>query len=208
MDDKIWTKLTYGLFVLSVKCYVKDNACIVNTAVQVASNPNRIAISVNKQNHTDEMLHYTDDFTLSVISEDASFSLFQRFGFASGRDSEKFDGFEEKCVRVENGTYAVKEGTNGYISAHIDERIDLGSHTLYIATVTAGETFSAVPSASYAYYHANIKPKPQAIEKKDGNDRKTVWRCKVCGYEYEGEELPDDYVCPICKHGKEDFERI
>lgn len=193
--------LTYGLFVLSVNCHKKDNACIINTAIQAASTPDKICISVNKANHTCEMLGYVEDFTLSVISEDADFELFRRFGFQSGRDTEKFQGFDA-CVRTENGALAVTEGTNAYICAHVEDRIDLGSHMLFVATVTGGEVLSKAPSASYAYYHAHIKPKPQ--EKKTD---KTVWRCKVCGYEYEGEELPEDFVCPICKHGAEDFEK-
>lgn len=148
-----------------MNCCKKDNACIINTAAQVASSPDRISISVNKANHTADMLGYVDDFTISVISEDADFSLFKRFGFCSGRDLEKFDGFDE-CIRVENGTLAVTKGTNSYISAHIDERIDLGSHILIIATITDSKTLSDTPSATYGFYHTNIKPKPQNTEKK------------------------------------------
>lgn len=202
--ENVTDKLTYGLFVLSVKCYQRDNGCIINTAMQVASNPNKISISVNKANHTADMLGYVNDFTVSVISEDADFDLFKRFGFCSGREVEKFDGFED-CIRVKNGTYAVTRGTNSYISAHIDERIDLGSHILVIGTVTDMGKLSESPSATYGYYHTNIKPKPQNKATESG---KTVWRCKVCGYEYEGEELPKDFICPLCKHGAEDFEKI
>ncbi len=195
-------KLTYGLFVLSTRCYMRDNACIINTAQQVASSPDRISIAVNKANHTADMLQYTDDFTISVISEDADFSLFKRFGFCSGREVEKFDSFED-CKRVANGTYAITKGTNGYISAHIEQRIDLGSHILFVAIITDMESFSDVPSVTYGYYQSNIKPKP--VTKKD---EKKVWRCSVCGYEYEGENLPNDFVCPICKHGASDFEKV
>lgn len=201
--ENVMNKLTYGLFVLSVNCYKRDNACIINTAVQVTSEPNRISIAVNKANHTEDMLKYVEDFTVSVISEDADFSLFKRFGFVSGRDVEKFDGFDG-CKRVKNGTYAVTEGTNAYISAHIDERIDIGTHTLIIATVTDSEILSSVPSATYGYYHTNIKPKPE----KKPETQKTVWRCSVCGYEYEGEELPADFICPLCKHPASDFEKV
>lgn len=201
--ENVMNKLTYGLFVLSVNCYKRDNACIINTAMQVTADPNRISIAVNKANHTADMLGYVDDFTVSVISEDADFELFKHFGFSSGRDVEKFEGFED-VKRVKNGTYAVTKGTNAYISAHIEQRIDLGTHILYIAAVTDFEILSSVPSATYSYYHSNIKPKPQKAESKE----KTVWRCTVCGYEYEGEELPADFICPICKHGAADFEKV
>lgn len=201
MDNAIF-KLTYGLFVLSVQCYKKDNACIINTASQVANSPDRIAISVNKANHTCDMLSYTDTFTLSVISEDADFSLFRRFGFCSGRNTEKFDGFDE-CVRTENGAYAVTKGTNAYICCTVEEKLDLGSHMLIIAHISDMKVLSDVPSATYAFYHSNIKP--QSEKKKS---EKTVWRCTVCGYEYEGDDLPDNFICPICKHGAGDFEKV
>lgn len=196
-------KLTYGLFVLSVKCYQRDNGCIINTAIQVASNPDRIAISVNKQNLTEEMLHHVEDFTISVISEDASFELFKRFGFQSGNDVEKFEDFDD-CVRTENGAYAITRGTNAYFTAHIDNLVDLGSHTLVVATLTGGKTLSDVPSATYSYYHTNIKPQSE----KTVVSGKTVWRCAICGYEYEGEELPEDFICPTCKHGASDFDKV
>lgn len=204
MDNKVMFGLSYGLFILSTHCWKRDNACIVNTAIQVASNPDRLGVAVNKANFTSEMLGYTDDFTVSILSEDADFELFRRFGFQSGRDTEKFDGFDE-CQRVKNGTLAVTKGTNGYISAHITDRIDLGSHILYVAEITDGEVFSNVPSATYAYYHKNIKPQP---EKKETSGGKTIWRCRICGYEYEGDELPADFVCPVCKHGTSDFEKV
>lgn len=197
-------KLSYGLFVLSVNCHKRDNACIINTGIQVASNPTRISIAVSKSDFTNEMLNYTDDFTLSVISQDADFALFKRFGFQSGRDVEKFVNFED-VKRVDNGCLAVLKGTNSYISAHVDQRIDLGTHTLIIATVTDGEVLSTVPSVTYEYYQERIKPKPQ--NKPNGNG-KTVWRCRICGYEYVGDDMNDDFICPTCKHGKSDFEKV
>lgn len=197
-------KLSYGLFVLSVNCHKRDNACIINTGIQVASNPNRISISVSKSNFTNEMLSYTDDFTLSVISQDTDFSLFKRFGFQSGREVEKFVNFED-VKRVDNGCLAILKGTNSYISAHIDQRIDLGTHTLIIATITDGEVLSTVPSITYEYYQEKIKPKPQPKISENG---KTLWRCRICGYEYVGEDMDDGFICPTCKHGKSDFEKI
>ena len=203
MDAKAMQKLSYGLFILSAHCGKRDNACIINTGIQVASSPDRITISVNKNGLTHDMLGYSEEFTLSVLSEDAPFSLFERFGFHSGNDVEKFDGFDA-CERASNGVLAVTTGTNAYFCCHIEQRIDLGSHTLIIATITDAKVLSGVSSATYAFYHAHIKPRPAAAPKTG----KTVWRCTVCGYEYEGEELPDDFICPICKHGKEDFEKV
>lgn len=203
MNGKIMQKLTYGLFVLSVTVYHRDNACIINTGVQVASDPDTICFSVSKANFTAEMLDYTEDVTLSVISEQADFSLFTRFGFASGRDREKFEGFDG-CRRVSNGTLAVTAGTNAYLCAHVLSKTDLGSHILVVARVTDGEILSDAPSATYAFYHAHIKPQPQ----KPAAGQKTVWRCTVCGYEYEGEELPEGFICPLCKHPASDFEKI
>lgn len=205
MENDVLRSLTYGLFVLSVHCGKRDNACIINTAIQTANTPDRIVFSVNKGNLTCEMLDYSDDVTLSVVSEDADFDLFRTFGFVSGRETEKFDGFDE-CERVANGTLAVTRGTNAWISAQIEQRIDLGSHVLFIAVVTDGKKLSSVPSATYAYYHTHIKPAPQpAPTAANGKKR---WRCAVCGWEYEGDELPADLVCPVCKHPASDFELV
>ncbi|MDD6571403.1 MAG: flavin reductase [Thermoflexaceae bacterium] len=205
MDNKTMYKLSYGLFVLTANEDGKDNGCIINTAIQVTSNPNRISIAVNKANATHDMILRTNKFTVSVISEDADFELFKRFGFQSGRDVDKFAGFTD-CKRGYNGLNYVTKGCNGFISAWVEQAIDLGTHTLFIAAVTDMEVLSNVPSATYAYYQSNIKPKPQpAAENKTG---KTAWRCTVCGYVYEGEELPADFVCPLCKHPASDFEKI
>lgn len=205
MDSKTMYKLSYGLFVLTAHENGKDNGCIINTAIQVTSNPNRISIAVNKANLTHDMIMNTKKFTVSVISEAADFELFKRFGFQSGRDVDKFAGFTA-CKRGYNGVNYVTEGTNGFISAWVEQTIDLGTHTLFIAAVTDMEVLSGVPSATYAYYQNNIKPKPQAVGTTASGQ--TVWRCTVCGYEYVGEELPEDFVCPLCKHPASDFEKV
>ncbi len=205
MDNKTMYKLSYGLFVLTASEDGKDNGCIINTAIQVTSNPNRISIAVNKANATHDMILRTKKFTVSVISEDADFELFKRFGFQSGRDVDKFAGFTD-CKRGYNNVNYVTKGTNGFISAWVEQTIDLGTHTLFIAAVTDMEVLSNVPSATYTYYQNHIKPKPQPVEAKA--EGKTAWRCTVCGFIYEGDELPADYVCPLCKHPAEDFEKI
>ncbi|MCR4646217.1 MAG: flavin reductase [Oscillospiraceae bacterium] len=198
-------KLSYGLFVLTAVDGDKDNGCIINTVEQVTAEPNRIAFAVNKANHTHDMLMKNNVFTVSVISEKADFELFKRFGFASGRDTDKFEGFTA-VKRTTNGTLAVREGTNAYISGRVFHSVDLGTHTLFIAEVTEMAVIDDTPSATYAYYHANIKPQPQKVgETPDGQ---TIWRCMICGYEYVGEELPEDFICPLCKHPASDFEKI
>ena len=204
MNKAAMYKLSYGLFVVTANRDGKDNGCITNTAIQVTSEPNRISLAVNKSNFTHDMIKDTGVFTVSVISEAASFDLFKHFGFQSGRDVDKFADFND-CKRAENGTMIITKGTNGYISAKVVNTVDLGTHTLFIADVTDMDVLADVPSATYTYYQENIKPKPEAVGKtKDGQ---TVWRCKICGYEYVGEELPDDFICPICKHPASDFEK-
>lgn len=194
-------KLSYGLFVLTAYENGKDNGCIINTAGQITDNPKRISIAVNKNNLTCEMIERTKKFTVSVLSTDATFDIIKRFGFASGRDTDKFAGYNDH-YRTENGTYFICEGTNAYISCTVTEIIDCGSHMLFISDVTEAETLSDVPSATYQYYFDHIKPKPEAPKKKKG------YVCKICGYVYEGEELPPDFICPLCKHGADDFEPI
>nr|WP_294466178.1 flavin reductase [uncultured Sellimonas sp.] len=200
MDKKAMYRLSYGLFVVTAKEGEKDNGCITNTVMQVTSAPNRISLAVNKENYTHDMILRTGKFLASVISEDASFDLFRNFGFQSGRDVDKFADFTD-VKRTGNGLYAVTKGTNAWISAKVIQSVDLGSHTLFLAEVEDAEVLSDSPSATYAYYQDHIKPKPEKT--------KTVgWRCRICGYIYEGEELPADFICPICKHGAEDFEKI
>lgn len=203
MDKATMFKLTYGLFVLTSSYDGNESGCIINTAGQVTSEPNRISIAVNKANFTHDLVKASGKFNISILSEEASFDTFKHFGFQSGKDVDKFDGYNA-CKRSENGLYYVTEGTNGYISATVEQSIDLGSHTLFIASVDDMEILSDVPSATYSYYQENIKPKPEKVEAKG----KTVWRCTICGYTYEGDELPEDFVCPLCKHPASDFEKV
>ena len=205
MDKKAMYKLSYGLFVLTAKEGEKDNGCIINTAIQAASTPNQISICVNKENYTHDMVMRTGAFTVSIISENATFDLFKHFGFQTGREVDKFADFSN-CARGENGIYYVTEGTNAYISVKVDKTEDLGSHTMFIGEITDMEVLSETPSATYSYYMDHIKPKPQAV--KTTEDGQTVWRCTICGYEYVGEELPEDFICPLCKHPASDFEKV
>ena len=197
-------KLSYGLFVLTAQAGGKDNGCIINTAAQLTDTPKRINIAVNKANHTHDMIMATGLFNVSILSQKASFDIFKRFGFQSGRDVNKFDGYEGNYARSANGLTYVTEGTNAFLSAKVIESYDYGTHTLFVAEITEGTVLNQDPSVTYAYYFEHIKPKPQPkIEEK-----KTGWVCKICGYIYEGDPLPEDFICPLCKHGAEDLEKL
>ena len=205
MDKKAMYKLSYGLFVLTAKEGDKDNGCIINTAIQAASTPNQMSICVNKANYTHDMIMRTGLFNVSILSQQVKFDLFKRFGFQSGKDVNKFADFN-LCKRGENGLLYVTDGTNAYISVKVDKVEDLGSHTMFIGEVTDMEVLSDYPSVTYEYYMNNIKPKPQEVGKTD--DGQTIWRCTICGYEYVGEELPEDFICPLCKHPASDFKKV
>lgn len=205
LENKVFNKLSYGLFVLTACMDGKDNGCIINTTVQAASDPLVLTICVNKANFTCEMIKRTGKFTISVLSQDADFDIFKRFGFQSGRDTNKFADFKD-VKRLENGTLAVTKSTNAYISAEVIHQIDLGSHIMFVARPVEGDIISSVPSVTYQYYFDNIKPKPQAVGKT--SDGQIIWRCTICGYEYVGEEIPEDFICPLCKHPASDFEKV
>lgn len=197
MDSKALWNLTYGLYLLTAREFGRDNGCIINTAVQVAEDPVRLSVSVIKGNKTCEMIRNTGCFNLSAITQDADFSLFTRFGMQSGRTVDKFEGFPG-VARSENTVYYLTQNSNMFLSCVVLQEYDLGTHMLFIAQVTDGQVLSDNPCCTYAHYQSHIKPKP---EKK----AKTAWVCSVCGYVYEGEELPEDFRCPLCLHGKKDF---
>ena len=208
MDSKVLFNVQYGLFVLSSKSDVKDNACIINTVTQVTAAPiskDRISICVNKSNYTHDLIAASKKFTVSIISEAATFDLFKHFGFQSGKNVDKFADFD-KVKRTVNGTLAITEGTNSYISANVINQVELDTHSIFIAEVVDMEKFNDVPSTTYNFYQSHIKPKPQPVAKTA--EGKTVWRCRICGYEYVGDEIPADFVCPICKHPSTDFEKV
>ena len=204
MNPKAMFNISYGLYVLTANLNGKDNGCIINTVTQVTSDPNQITIAVNKGNYTRNMIAESKKFTASIISQSADFELFKRFGFQSGRTADKFAGFTA-TRRAPSGALIVTEGTNAYISGYVTQEIDLGTHSLFIASVTDMDVMTDTPAATYTYYHQHIKPKPQAAVSKSG---KTIWRCTICGYEYEGDELPADFICPLCKHPASDFEKV
>ncbi len=202
MDINALNNINCGLFVLTSADGDKQNGCIINTVMQVTVSPVKISITVNKTNYTAELIKKSGVFNVSCIDESADFSLFQIFGFSSGRDNDKFADFKDYKT-AENGIHYICKNTNAVISAKVVDTVDVGTHYLFVAEVTDAKILSDVPSASYSYYHQNIKPKPEVKPAE-----KTRWVCKICGYVYEGEELPEDYICPICKHPASDFVKI
>lgn len=209
MDNSIMFKLTYGLFVLTAKDGEKANGCIINTAMQQTSTPNVISITVNKQNYTEQMVKKSGRFNVSFLDESVTFDTFKHFGFQSGKNVDKFADFADARTAA-NGIPYITKGANAYLSCEVKQSLDLGTHTLFLSEVIDGEILSDQPSITYTYYQANVKPKPQKVEEKKAGK---VWVCKICGYEYDEEEegvpfedLPADWTCPWCKHGKQDFE--
>lgn len=204
MNTKSVYKISYGLFVLTASEGDKDNGCIINTLQQLTSKPMQIAVTVNKENLTHDMIKNTGKFNVSVIDVSAPFELFKHFGFQSGKNAEKFgtpDSYKWKPKYSDNGLIFISEHTNAFLSGKVIKEIDLETHTMFIAEMTDGEVLSDNASMTYEYYGANVKPKPD-------KPKKSGWVCKVCGYIYEGDTLPKDFVCPVCKHGAVDFEKV
>lgn len=200
IENNAMFKLSYGLFVLTAKDGDKDNGCITNTVMQVTNAPKKtISIAINKNNFTHDLVLKTGLFNVSILTQEAPFETFQHFGFQSGKTVDKFDGYDQ-ISRSENGLVYLNHYTNSFISAKVISAVDYGSHTLFTAEVTQAQILSDIPSVTYEYYFANIKPSQKP--------KKKGFVCKICGYVYEGDELPADFICPICKHGAEDFEPI
>ena len=190
----------YGLYVVTSNDGKKDNGLIVNTVTQVTNTPNRIAVTINKQNYSHHVIKQTGVMNVNCLSVEAPFKVFERFGFQSGRNVDKFEGIEEK-LRSDNGLVFLSKYINSFMSLKVEDYIDLDTHGMFICSVTESRVLTDKETMTYTYYQKNVKPKPETEGKKG-------WVCKVCGYVYEGDELPDDIVCPLCKHGAADFEPI
>lgn len=201
MNKNAMFNLTYGLFVLTAREGDKDNGCIVNTVSQVTTTPNRIVVAVNKANYTHDMIARTGVFNVSILTENSKFDTYKHWGYQSGAKADKAEGIT--FSRSENGVIYLTEETNAYLCARVVSATDLGTHTLFLADVTEGEVLSEEKSVTYSYYQSNIKPAPAAAE-----TRKKGFICTVCGYIYEGDVLPEDYICPICKHPASDFKAM
>ncbi|MBO4351083.1 MAG: flavin reductase [Proteobacteria bacterium] len=192
-------RIGYGLYVVTSNDGKRDNGLIVNTVTQVTNTPNRIAVTINKQNYSHDVIKNTGIMNVNCLSIEAPFSVFENFGFQSGRNADKFAGWE--ILRSDNGLAFLPKYINAMMSLKVVQYVDLDTHGMFICEITEARTFSQVETMTYSYYQANVKPKP----KKEG---KKGFVCKVCGWIYEGDTLPDDIICPLCKHGAADFEPI
>ena len=198
LDPKAMFKIGYGLYVITSNDGKKDNACIVNTVSQLTDTPLRVAVNINKMNYTHDIVKKSGVLNVNCLNNEAPFSVFQKYGFVSGKDVDKFAG--EEVMRSENGLVVLSNYINAFISLKVDNYIDLGTHGMFICSITESKIINNIETMSYSYYQNNVKPKPDT-EKKKG------YVCKVCGYVHEG-DLPDDFICPLCKHGAADFEEI
>ena len=189
--------ITYGLFVLTAKTN-KHNGCIINTLQQVTSSPDKISITINKNNHTTKMIEKSGVFNVSILDMTTSFDIIKQFGFSSGKDVNKFESFADFEI-ADNGISYITKHTNSYLSAKVVSMFDVGSHITFVAEITADVILSNTEPLTYAYYLNNIKPKPNT-------NKKRIYVCRICGYVYDGDPLPEDFICPICKHGASDFE--
>ena len=192
-------KIGYGLYVVTSNDGTKDNGLIVNTVTQLTDNPNRIAVNINKANYSHHVIKKTGVMNVNCLSVEAPFEVFQNFGFQSGRTVDKFANWP--AYRSDNGLMFLPKYINAFMSLKVEQYVDLDTHGMFICTVTEARVMSDKETMTYTYYHNNVKPKPQTEGKKG-------FVCKVCGYIYEGDVLPDDYICPLCKHGVADFEPI
>ncbi len=192
-------RIGYGLYVVTSNDGKKDNGLIVNTVSQVTDSPNRVAVCINKQNYSHHVIRQTGVMNVNCLSVDAPFSVFESFGFRSGRNTDKFEGAE--VLRSDNGLVFLPKYINAFMSLKVEQYVDLDTHGMFICTVTEARVLSDRATMTYTYYQENVKPRPQTEGKKG-------WVCRICGYVYEGDELPEDFICPLCKHGAADFEPI
>lgn len=194
----LWN-IGYGLYVVTSHDGKKDNGLIVNTVIQVTNTPERIAVTINKQNYSHDIIKETGKMNVNTLTVEAPFKVFQAFGFVSGRDTDKF----KDCTpnRSENGLVVLPKYINSYMSLAVEQYIDLGTHGMFICSITEADVVSDLETMTYTYYQKNVKPKPE-VKKVKG------YVCKICGYVHEGETLPEDFICPLCKHGASDFEPI
>lgn len=188
----------YGLYVVTAKENDKDNACIVNAVIQLTDNKLRVGVTINKQNYTHDMVKNTGVMNVNCLTEETPFAIFEYFGFQSGKDVDKF--VSPDVPRADNSLVILPDYSNSFFSLKVEQEVDLDTHTMFICEVTQAKVLSDKPTMTYSYYHANVKPKPQKKSK--------GWVCTICGYVYEGEQLPEDFVCPLCKHGAEAFKKI
>ena len=199
VDNTALFNIGYGLYVVTSNDGTKDNGFVCNTVCQVTNTPNRVAVTINKQNYSHDTIKATGKMNVNCLSTETPFKVFEVFGFQSGRNVNKFEGCTP--LRTENGLVCLPRYVNAVISLEVEQYIDLDTHGMFICAVTEAQNLSKVETMTYTYYQSNVKPKPQPAKKKG-------WVCKICGYVYEGDPLPSDFICPLCKHPASDFEPL
>lgn len=199
MDLSALFKISYGLYVVTCNDGKKNNGVIVNTVMQFTDSPLKVGVCINKVNYSHDVIKQTGLMNVNCLTTDTPFDIIKKFGFQSGRDADKFENLDFDVSK--NSLPVLKSNINAFMSLKVIDCKDLDTHTLFICEVSEAETKSSKDSLTYDYYHKNIKPKPDTKKKKG-------FVCKICGYVYEGEELPPDFICPLCKHGVQDFEEI
>ena len=199
MNPSALFRIGYGLYVVTCNDGNKDNGLIVNTVTQLTDTPNRVAVTINKRNYSHDIIQKTGKMNVNCLSTETPFDVFKAFGFVSGRDVDKFANCNPP--RSENGLVYLPRYINAYLSLEVERYIDFDTHGMFVCRVTEAKVISDVETMTYTYYQKNVKPKPQPTKKKG-------YVCKICGYVYEGETLPEDFICPLCKHGAADFEEI
>lgn len=203
IDTNALYNIGYGLYVITSNDGTKDNGMIGNTVIQVTSNPMQVVVCINKGNYSHDVIKQTGIMNVNCLSTEAPFSVFEKFGFSSGKDKNKFEG--DEVVRSENGLVYLSKYINSFMSLKVENYIDFGTHGMFVCSITEAKVVSKAETMSYAYYHKNVKPKPNATKDSSG---KKKWVCKICGYVHEAEELLEDFECPICGHGPADFEEL
>lgn len=196
VDPTALFRIGYGLYVVTSNDGKKDNGLIVNTVIQLTDQPNRVAVNINKENYSHHVIKQTGVMNVNCLSVEAPFQVFENFGFQSGRQADKFAGWE--TPRSENGLVILPKYINAFMSLKVEQYVDLGTHGMFICSVAEARVINKKDTMTYTYYQENVKPKPQTEGKKG-------FVCTVCGYIYEGDVLPDDFICPLCKHGVADF---
>ena len=202
-DPSALYQIGYGLYVVTTRDGEKDNGCIINTVMQITGNPLLVAVGINKQNYTCDIVSKTGKLNVNCLTQDTPFEVFRNFGYQSGRNADKFESV--KYRRSDNGLIVLSEHVGAFLSLTVEQSMNLGSHMLFLCSVSESEVIAKTENMTYAYYQSHVKPKPQAQPQEQ---KKKGYVCKICGYVYEGDTLPDDFVCPICKHGAEDFEPL
>ena len=216
-------QIGYGLFLVAANKNAKDNACIVNTVMQVTQNPIRLLVSISNQNLTHDMVKETGKLTISVLTENTPFSVYRHFGYQSGKNMDKFEDFED-VTRCANGCYRLNRNSSAYFCGTVCESFALDTHTMFLVEVTDADIVSSQVPVTYDFYQKYVKQPYKPVTKQnhrvtsDVNAKKgtegeegtktNAYVCKICGYVYEGEALPEDFICPICKHGASDFEKL